>query len=140
MKPRVPAIYYYLERDGVYVDTIPPDAPASQTKLFKPQTEYGCYTVIAASPTEYCNTREDTICINEPPNPTSGLVGGSQKITLCEGDAFTVEVAKSELGMWYSLVDRNGDRCAAVVKGNGDKLVVGDVTTAGTYYVNVFVS
>lgn len=136
---RVPKVDYYLEVNGKYVDTLLRTAPMG-LKTFKPQSEYGCYTVVAASESGYCDTREEAYCMSKSPEPTTGLVGGERSVALCDGISTLVEVEKSDVGISYVLVDGNGDFCAQPVKGNGDKLTVGSVSKAGTYSVTAFVS
>lgn len=138
-KTRYPKTNYFLEVNGHYVDTILNDAAPNQ-KAFKPQSEAGCYTVVAASPTRYCDTREETGCLSRPPRPETGLVGGKRQVDLCDGDVLPVQVESSEIGVSYVLLDQEGSFCHQPVQGNGGLLTVGSIKEAGRYSVTAFVS
>ena len=141
---RVPKTAYYLWLDqgleGRYVDTIPAKAPATQ-KYFKPQHEYGCYTVVVSSITGHCNRNLDKSkkCLSEPPQ-VFNIVGGSRTAKVCEGSEETIELEQSEVGVTYYIVDGGNNLCSELVVGTGERLKVGTVYKPGVYRVLASVS
>lgn len=127
---RMPKVDYYLGVNGHFVDSIL--ATDYTRTIFVPQTEMGCYYILA----------KDSICANiidkgNPcigPSPSRFHLYPNGKQELCRGDAYTVELENSEKGVTYTLY-KDGVKFSPEIRGTGEKLSFGKVYEAGRYHV-----
>lgn len=135
-QPRVPRLDYYLMVNGHPVDTIFGDKPTDDV-TFKPQTEIGCYSVYATSKTRQCDMEYPGRCMSLAPETRS--IDTEWDGQLCEGESHEIVVKDPQVGVRYYLV-RNGSVQRDSAYGEGDRLVVAEVTEPGTYTVLARVS
>lgn len=135
-QPRVPRLDYYLMVNGHAVDTIFGDKPTDDV-TFKPQTEIGCYSVYATSKTRKCDMEYPGRCMSLAPEPRS--IDTEWDGQLCEGESHGIVVKEPQVGVRYYLM-RNGVVQRDSAYGEGERLVVAEVTEPGTYTVLARVS
>lgn len=132
---RVPKVDYYLEVNGVYVDTI---TRYEDILLFKPQAALGCYFIVGVN-IDNCVGRFTAPCQGESPD-LSIPIAGTADTTICAGDFVVIKLDSSQLGVRYSLLRGDVDISKDSIRGTGGPLVLDTVRVSGDYTVRGWVT
>lgn len=132
---RQPMIDWILKVDGVPVDTISKDAVLEEEMYFKPQHEFGYYTITGVD--GKCEATYDGRRMSNAPKALSFILKDLQKI--CSDQSVPIQILNSEKGIGYTVM-HDGLDISPIISGTGGDLTLLQVSEPGKYKVRAEVS
>lgn len=134
---RQPYVDYFLEVNGVWVDTISKDADDA-IMYFKSHNIHGCYYIIARN-IDNCSGRFLGPCLGEAPDLSIDILGAADT-TICAGGSVVVKLVNSQPGVRYVMLKNGVEITTTMRDGTGGPLAIDTVYESGTYKIRAWVS